>query len=80
MKMRRTSVPFSKESCIFCKFPGTDKSSLQAEYKKEVAENIQKCAVDLQDRRLMARLAGDLVAIGAKYHTECYVKTERKRE
>ena len=27
----------------------------------------------------MARLTGDL-AIGTKYHTEWYVKTERKRE
>ena len=58
--------------CFFC-----DDEINNGDEKREAStfkldKNVRKCALDLQDSKLLAKLsAGDMVAIEAKYHLVC---------
>ena len=59
--------------CIFCdKTSDHSKDTLHKASTFELDFKVRKCATDLQDTKLLAKLAGgDLIAIDALYHTKC---------
>ena len=68
-----TYIPVDSKSpvCFFCSKPETNEklhevSTFQVDFR------VRKCAHELQDEDLLAKLsAGDLIALEAKYHTRC---------
>lgn len=89
VKTRRSSSEHlqqdhTKETCIFCD-QVAGPSGLHKACTFEVDFKVRKCATELCDTRLMAKLAaGDMVAIDAKYHAKClaqlYKKTQLSRK
>ncbi|KAG0717679.1 hypothetical protein GWK47_053917 [Chionoecetes opilio] len=65
-------LPQSTEPiCFFCNKPaGT--ADLHEAAAKEIDKNVRRCATELGDTKLLAKLsAGDMIAIEAKYHRNC---------
>lgn len=61
--------------CFFCEEPEAKNAPLHECSTKTITERVWKCAVKLNDQRLIAKLsAGDMVAQDAKYHARCLVK------
>ena len=60
----------SDASCFFCGESGTETLHGVATY--QVDTRVRKCAVQVGDNELLARLSmGDMVALEAKYHSKC---------
>lgn len=74
---RRASTETNRNLCLFCnETTSKDDHSFQ---KVSLTEDIHDKAVSLGEDRIVARLAeGDLVAIEAKYHRNCYTKFNRR--
>ncbi len=74
---RRASTETNRNLCLFCnETTSKDDHSFQ---KDSITEDIHDKAVSLGEDRIVARLAeGDLVAIEAKYHRNCYTKFNRR--
>ena len=74
VKTRRLCNPMpanNKETCFFCEEYDVDKNLFKAA-TKDITKNVYKCAKQLCDRKLLAKLApGDMIAINAKYHLNC---------
>ena len=67
--MRMFAATPSQESCIFC---AKDNGKLHACTTMKLDNNLRQMATELQDTKLLVRIAGgDLVAIEAKYHFNC---------
>jgi len=64
--------PTSTEpTCLFCDQPAGFEGLHEAA-TKQLDKNVRKCARDLEDTALLAKLAaGDMIAIEAKYHNRC---------
>ncbi|KAG0715668.1 hypothetical protein GWK47_011424 [Chionoecetes opilio] len=65
-------LPQSTEPiCFFCNKPaGT--ADLHEAATKELDKNVRRCATELGDTELLAKLSeGDMIAIEAKYHRNC---------
>ena len=57
--------------CFFCS-NGSDEGHLHEVCTFQLDYRVRKCAHDLQDDELLAKLsAGDLIALEAKYHAKC---------
>ncbi|XP_072178978.1 uncharacterized protein [Diadema setosum] len=57
--------------CFFCSKPAGN-AGLHHAATTEIDKNVRKCAIELGDAELLAKLsAGDMVAIEAKYHRNC---------
>lgn len=62
-------------TCFFCDKPETKEELLHDVMMPKVTERVKRCAMELEDQRLIAKLsAGDLVAQDARYHTTCLAK------
>ena len=65
-------------SCIFCE----DEAGPAGFHKASTFDldfKVKKCTTDLQDRKLLSKLAGgDMVAIDAHYHMKCFAKLYRR--
>ncbi len=69
IRLSRSSEPVTKESCYFCE---NTSEPLRAVSTYQVDSRVQKCALALQDGKLLAKLsAGDMTAQDAKYHPLC---------
>ena len=63
----------SIETCYFCGKTAQDEPLRKAS-TFDVDNNVQRCAIKLQDERLLAKLsAGDLIAQDAQNHVQCLV-------
>lgn len=60
---------------MFCDEQGND---LHQVLTLEVDRDVKEMAVQMQDSQLIAKLAGDMVAIEAKYHSKCMHAYKRK--
>ena len=61
-----------KNLCFLCKEPSSTSESLHKASTFRLDARARKCALDLQDDRLLAMLsAGDLVAQDVLYHALC---------
>lgn len=82
MKSRRSSTSNIKsvnEVCFFCE-KNYNISGLQAASTTGIDQNVCECALELQDGKLLAKLAaGDMVALQAKYHLNCLVALYNRR-
>ena len=64
--------------CILC---DSDEGTLHEARTLGLDYKVRKCAEDLQDRNLLAKLAsGDMVAIDAMYHRNCLTSLYRRAE
>ena len=74
---KRSSTETNRNLCLFCnEMTSNDDHSFQ---KVSLTEDIHDKAVSLGEDRIVAQLAeGDLVAIEAKYHRNCYTKFNRR--
>lgn len=78
IKTRRCSSDSSQKehvnTCIFCdNIAGS--AGLHKASTFELDFKVRKCATELNDSRLLTKLAGgDMVAIDAQYHTKCLAK------
>ena len=62
----------SIEKCYFCGKTALAEESLRKASTFDVDFNVQRCAIKLQDERLLAKLsAGYLIAQDAQYHVQC---------
>lgn len=62
----------SEPTCFFCNEPATGSSGLHNASTYNIDTNVRKCALELEDSALLAKLAeGDMIAIEAKYHHSC---------
>lgn len=67
--------PAHSAKCFFCDEVATEKTPLHDVMTANVTYRVKKCAIKLQDKKLLAKLSpGDLVAQDAKYHARCLVK------
>jgi len=65
--------------CFLCDTVTKEKLHNVATYS--VDEKVRKCAFDLQDEELIAKLTGgDLIAQEGKYHLSCLAQLYRRRE
>lgn len=70
----QSSVKVSDCVCFFCEKPG-GLFGLHEVSTKEVDWKVRKCALELEDTNLIAKLApADMIALEAKYHTKCLLK------
>ena len=87
---RRTDVPrkYTRQSvdqpqpsvdkCFFCDGQA-GKGTLHEASTFEIDANVRKCALKLEDKRLLAKLSGgDLIAQEAKYHATCLTSLYNK--
>jgi len=77
-KSRRTSwAPLNRKLCLFC---GDETNTADHSFVKvELTQQIHDKAVALGEGRIVALLAeGDLIAIKAKYHRNCYIMFTRR--
>ena len=77
VKTRRTlgSAPQEKGICIICEEPTVIDGKLEVNCAstKGLDRRIREMAIDLNDRKLMAKLVpGDVIAINVSYHKNCY--------
>jgi hypothetical protein len=57
--------------CFFCDHPAGS-AGLHEAATKNLDKKVRKCACDLEDTALLAKLAaGDMIATEAKYHNKC---------
>ena len=72
----RTGAPVNRKICIFC---GDETNAADHSFQKvELSHQIHDIAVALGEDRIVALLSeGDLVAIEAKYHRNCYTGFKR---
>ncbi len=62
---------YEEEVCLFCNEPGGT-AGLHCACTHDINRDIRKCAIELEDAFLLAKLAaGDMIAIEAKYHSKC---------
>ena len=76
---KKCSTPKDEVSdkCIFCDLSGED--DLHKASTMGLDQKVRSCAIDLQDRILLAKLAGgDMVAIDALYHVKCLLSFYRR--
>ena len=67
------NVCHAPDICSFCEKP-TSSESLHEVSTCSLDTRVRKCAHDLQDERLLAKLsAGDMIAQDAKYQSRCLV-------
>ena len=72
-KRTRTLFPDSKQSpvCFFCEAPATD-GGLREACTMDIDSRVRSVAHELCDVNLLSKLStGDMVALGAKYHSSC---------
>lgn len=76
-KRQRTHANVNRSQCLFC---GEETNSADHSFQKlELTKQIHDKAVVLGEARIIALLAeGDLVAIEAKYHRNCYTGFNRR--
>ena len=77
---RSSSVHYDPQrlQCFFCEEYDC-LENLHCASTLQVTKNVRDCAVLLNDNKLIAKLSsGDLVAIDAKYHTNCLVNLYNK--
>ena len=74
---RQASVPVDRNLCLFC---GEETNAADHSFQKvELTQQIHDKAVILGEERIVAILSeGDLVAIEAKYHRNCYTGFNRR--
>ena len=61
-------------TCLFCEGPATNTKPLHQVATFEIDARVRECAANLQDHNLITKLSeGDLIALGAAYHTQCLV-------
>ena len=74
---RMNRRPSDRNLCLFC---GEQTDSHDHSFQKlALTKEIHDKAVELQDHRVVAELAeGDLVAIEARYHRNCYIGFNRR--
>ncbi len=66
-------VDLAKDICFLCNEPAGSKN-LHRACTHDIDIRVRKCALQLQDTDLLAKLApGDMVALEAKYHSKCLV-------
>jgi len=71
-------VKFKEEKCFFCEEKGKP-NSLHKVSTFPLDKRVRKCALQLQDSALLAKLSGgDLVAQEAQYHAPCLVSLYKK--
>ena len=71
-KCRSSFQEMPKDCCFFCGEGPLE--SLHEAATMHLDSRVRKCARDLQDESLLAKLSvGDMVAIDAKYHLQCLV-------
>jgi len=62
---------YEEEICLFCDESGGT-AGLHCAGTHDINRNVRKCAIELDDSFLLAKLAaGDMIAIEAKYHSKC---------
>ena len=67
---------FAEPICFFCNMPA-GASGLHEASTKSIDANVRRCAVELEDTALLAKLAeGDMVVIDAKYHNNCLQQSQ----
>ena len=70
---RRQIGQIAEVVCFFCDQPA-GREVLHEATTFDIDSHVRQCATDLQDTRLLAKLAGgDMIAIEAKYHRTCLV-------
>lgn len=76
-RSRRSSTPVNRNMCIFC---SNETNAADHSFQKvELTQQIHEKAVALGEEHIVALLAeGDLVAIEAKYHRNCYTGFNRR--
>ena len=68
----------SVDKCFFC-YGQAGKGTLHEAFTFELDASVRKCALKLEDKRLLAKLSGgDLIAREAKYHMKCLVSLYNK--
>jgi len=64
----------TKDICFFCAEGKSASETLREAATLRLDSRVRKCALDLQDQSLLAKLsAGDMIALEAKYHPKCLV-------
>jgi len=67
-------VDLTEGICFLCN-EQAGSTTLRRACTHDIDVRVQKCAIQLQDTNLLAKLAsGDLVALEARYHTKCLAK------
>ena len=76
-RIRRSNQPVNRKLCIFC---GNETDETDHCFQKvDLTQQIHERAVALGEERIVALLAeGDLVAIEARYHRNCYTGFNRR--
>ena len=70
----REEVPPGVHRCFFCDGDADAGESLHKASTLELDARVRKCALELQDKPLLAKLSsGDMVAQDAEYHIKCLV-------
>ena len=68
-----------REQCFFCGAPAKTAEPLHLASTFGLDARVRKCALELQDQNLLAKLsAGDIVALEAKYHSQCLASLYNK--
>ena len=74
VKKKRRKAQDSAVKYLFCEGPTTNTKPLHQVATFEIDARVRECATNLQDHNLIAKLSkGDLIALGAAYHTHCFV-------
>jgi len=60
----------AKDTCFFCAKSASAAESLHETATLHLDSHVRKCAQDIQDEKLLAKLS---VALEAKYHPQCLV-------
>ena len=70
----KEEVPPAVHRCFFCDGDADAGESLHKASTLELDARVRKCALELQDKLLLAKLSlGDIVAQDAEYHIKCLV-------
>ena len=73
-RRKRRKAQDSAVKCLFCEGPATNTKTLHQVATFEIDAIVREFAANLQDHNLIAKLSeGDLIALGAAYHTQCLV-------
>ena len=68
------SHDIAKDTCFFCAESASAAESLREAATLRLDYRVRKCANNLQDENLIAKLsAGDMIALEAKYHPRCLI-------
>lgn len=81
-KYTRLSAPYvssAKDVCFFCDLPSSEPFHRASTFQLDA--RARKCALDLQDKRLLAKLSsGDMVGQDAQYHAKCLAALYKQAE